>query len=254
MSPKARDLAKSELVDLYLLGIGINGLSQITRETLDAIRRCRVVLHLSDQHTALKRLNKNTVNLDELYWTGEERGIVYQRIVSRVLEEVKRGPGVALVSYGHPLVFDDICATLRRRMDRARNRCVVLPAVSCLDTICVDLSIDYGDGLQVFDATALVNLELSMCAGIHTLLFQVYEFGEEGTADAIEERVERFRPLEAYLAGFYSDKHPALIVYSQDGDGEGPLKFRTTIRSIGKHQARMFPGVSIYIPPMHDER
>lgn len=247
---QARTSKKTELADLYLLGIGIGGLNQTTKETLEALSQCRILFHLSDRHESLKRINRNTVNLDDFYWTNEDRGIVYKRIISKVIEEVKRAPGVAIVSYGHPLVFDEISATLRRRTIRLRKRCVVLPAISCLDTLCIDLCIDYGDGLQVFEATSLINLRLPMCARIHTLIFQVYEFGEDVTADAIVPVTGRFRPLEAYLARFFPDKHRAILVYSDDGDSEGPLKLRTTIRGIDKYQISMFPGVSLYVPPI----
>jgi hypothetical protein len=241
--------AENQLADLYLLGTGIDGVRQMTAETRDVLRRCRIVLHLSDQHRALSRLNPNTVNLDEQYWTGELREAVYRRLVRMVMEEVERGPGVALVSYGHPLLFDDSAATLRRKARRRGWRCAVLPAISCLDTLCIDLAIDYGDGLQVFDAYHLVESKLTLCPMIHTLIFQLYEFGWDRTADAIQAEPGRFHALERHLSRFYPKSHPVFFIYSDDGDS-GLVRIKTRIDRIDTRQSKMFPGLTLYLPPM----
>jgi uncharacterized protein YabN with tetrapyrrole methylase and pyrophosphatase domain len=166
-----------------------------------------------------------------------------------LLSELRRGPGVALVGYGHPLVFDDVCAELRRKTESLGLRCVVLPGISCLDTLCVDLAIDYGDGLQVFDATDLVESRLQMSPALHTLVLQLYEFCEDMTADAIQPVRGRLGPLERYLSCFYPVEHPAILVYSNDGSGDDPILLRTKISSIDRKQKEIFPGVTLYIPP-----
>lgn len=249
MTKRSRHRGNSRLADLYLLGIGINGFSQATDETLKVLGHCRKVFDLSDQHRSIRRLNPNTKNLDRFYWTGEDREVVYKRLVRIVLDEVRLGPGVALVGYGHPLLFDDVCAELRRRTHNLGLKCIVYPGISCLDTLCIDLGIDYGDGLQIFDTTELVQLEFSMCVELHTILFQVYEFGEDVTADAIRPVRGRFAPLEKYLSRFYPVTHPVTLAYSEDGSGGGPVLVKTRIRSIDKKQKIMFPGISLYIPP-----
>ena len=57
----------AKLADLYLVGTGIYGLSQITLETRDIIKRCRRVFDLAHQHRFMKKLNPATVDLDPLY-------------------------------------------------------------------------------------------------------------------------------------------------------------------------------------------
>ena len=68
----------AKLADLYLVGTGIYGLSQITLGTRDIIKRCRRVFDLAHQHRFMKKLNPATVDLDSLYWTGEQREVVYE--------------------------------------------------------------------------------------------------------------------------------------------------------------------------------
>src|ERR1700684_1085792 len=88
--------------DLYLLVIGLGNAGQMTSETLQALQRSRVVLHLSAKHRDLKRINPNTRDLQRLYWTGEPYEKVYAHLRQEVVTELERGPGVALVTYGHP--------------------------------------------------------------------------------------------------------------------------------------------------------
>lgn len=240
----------AQMSHLYILGTGIRGLRQLTQETREALMRCRIVLHLSNQHEGLRLLNRNTVNLDESYWTGKDRNVVYSGLVKMVMDEVKKGPGVAIVTYGHPLFFDDVHMQLRKKCRDLGLSCTILPAVSCLDTICVDLGIDYGDGLQVFEATHLVNAKLKMCKNVHTLIFQIYEFGEDVTADVIRAVPGRFAPLEKHLCKFYPHNHRGALVYSEDECDEGTFRIGTTIGRLDTKQRSMFPGVTLYIPPL----
>jgi precorrin-3B methylase len=195
-------------------------------------------------------VNPNTEDLDSIYWTADEWDRVSRRMVKYVLEEVKRGPEVALVSYGSPTLFDDIGRELQRRLKRAKKRCVALPAVSCLDTLSIDLGIDYGDGLQVLDATDLIESKITLNARLHTLLLQIYEFGTSTTPDAIENRPGRFAPLVAYLEQFYPDKHRIVLAFSDNGDGDGQRLIRTRLSALDSKSSLMFPGMTLYLPPL----
>ena len=241
---------RSRNIDLYILGTGIRGFHQVTMETLDVLCNCRIILHLSDQHRTLKRINPNTVNLDRYYWTGDERGLVYQRIVDLVVMEVYKGPRVALVSYGHPGFFDDVCVELRRLLRRQKKSCVVLPGISSLDTLCIDLDIDYGDGLQVFDATELVEYRHRINPTMHTLVFQVFDFGSDVTPDAVVEKKGRLVPLEKYLIRYYPSDHRAIFIYTDDGTSEGRISITTTISKLDTKRKRLFPGITLYVPPI----
>lgn len=238
----------AKMADLYLVGTGIYGLSQVTIETRDIIKRCRRVLDLTHQQKLMKKLNASAVDLDPLYWTGEQREIVYARLVEMVLKEVSAGPGVALVTYGHPLFFDDVNMELLQRSRRLGYDCVVLPAVSCLDTLSIDLEIDYGDGLQLYEATDLVENRHRLNPRIHTLILQIGEFGYDVTGDSISHYTGRFKPLEKYLGKFYPDDHRIVIAFSDDGEAQELLKSR--LHKLDTHRRRIFPGTTLYLPPL----
>jgi precorrin-6B methylase 1 len=246
---RAQRSRRGEPVDLWILGLGIRGLSQVTVETLDVLRRCRRILHLTQQHEELAAINPRLVDLEEAYWTGEERPVVYERLVELVLAEVARGPEVALVSYGHPMIFDDVTLELVRRSRRDGFTCRVLPAVSCLDTLCIDLGIDYGRGLQVFEASSLVADDQPMSPQLDTLVLQLGEFGTDRTADTLDGSRGRLRPLVRHLLRFYAPGHRAVIAFSDDGDFAEPQLLGTRVGRLAAHAGRIFPGVTLYLPP-----
>jgi len=239
-----------KLADLYLVGIGIRGLNQISLEALSELKRCRKIFHTTDQHRALMRINPNVVDLDSVFWTDEEHHVVYDRVVNMVLEEVEKGPGVASVIYGHPLFFDDIHTELIRRAQKLGLEHVVLPGISSLDTLCIDLNVDYGEGLQVFEAEDLVELALTVNPHLHTLVFQIGEFGMGTLTSTAPTARGRFKPMEDHLMRFFPADHKIVIASSDEGDGDGPLKFKTRLRSLDSHRRRIPLGTTMYVPPI----
>lgn len=240
---------KEHLPDLYIAGIGMNGLSQITRETQAVLQNCRVVFHYGEPHKKLASMCRRVVNLSDAYWTGDDRSIVYRRLASIVMDEVRKGPGVASITYGHPTLFDDVHMSLVRRCRRAGLKCVVLPAVSCLDTLCIDLNIDYGSpGLVVFEATDLVMNCRQMNTELHTLVLQVGEFNVATTTDKIVDSQGRFDDLDKYLLKYYPSGHKLVACYSNDG--EGTVKFTARIGNLAGVEHLLFVGLTMYVPPL----
>ena len=240
----------AELADLYLVGIGIRGMEQISQEALRTLKKCRKVFHLTDQQRQLAKINPHVVDLAPLYWTDEEQRDVYDRLVDLIMDEVEQGPGVASVIYGHPLFFDDVHVDLIKRSNRRGLRCVVLPGISSLDTLCIDLNIDYGEGLQVHEASDLVENELSLNPHIHTLIFQIAEFNSYTTCDTPSTGVGRFKPMERHLMKYFPADQPIIIAYSDDGDGSGSFILKSRLRRLDSHRRRIFLGTTLYIPPM----
>lgn len=239
----------AKTADLYLVGTGINGLKQITVEAMETLRKCRIVFHTTEEHKGLLKLNSNVVDLGADYWTNEDREIVYRRLAKRIMDETKNGPGVASVIYGHPLFFDDVHMKLLKRSKRNGTHCVALPGISSLDTLSVDLGIDYGDGLQVLEATDMVENKIRINPKLHSIILQLGEFGTETTDDAPPDRPGQFLPLEKYLGKFFPANHRLVVAFSDDGDGAYLLK--TRVNKLDSHRQRAFVGTTLYVPPHH---
>lgn len=239
-----------KLADLYLIGIGIRGMEQISVEALAALKRCRKIFHTTDQQRALARINRNVVDLDAVFWTDDKHQVVYDRVVDLVLDEVEKGPGVASVIYGHPLFFDDIHAELIRHAKKLGLEHVVLPGISSLDTLCIDLNIDYGEGLQVFEAEELVERPFTVNPNLHTLIFQIGEFGMNTLTSTPPFVRGRFKPIQDYLMRFFPADHRIVIAFSDDGDGSGSSLLKTRLRALDSHRRRISLGTTMYVPPI----
>ena len=239
----------SKKIDLYILGTGINGIDQLTRESEKALREARIVLQLTGGlQRELGRINPNTEDLDPVYGSGDDRGVGYSRLIRRVMDELRRGPGVAIVTYGHPLFFDDVNNELLRRGRRAGYKVKVLPAISCLSTLSVDLEIDYGDGLQIYEATELVLYRHRLNPNIHTLLIQVGMFKFDGTPDMAPTFPGRFDSLRAYLLKFYPPSQKIKLAISDEGEGREIISSR--LHRLDSHRRRMSISTTMYIPPL----
>lgn len=240
----------ARLADLYLVGIGIRGTEQISQEALSSLKKCRKIFHHTDQHQHLAKINPHVVDLGPSYWTDEEQREVYDRLADLIEGEVEEGPGVASVIYGHPLFFDDIHVELIKRSKRRGWRCVVLPGISSLDTLCIDLNIDYGEGLQVHEASDLVENEHLLNPHIHTLIFQIAEFDSYTTRDTPSTAVGRFKPMERYLMKYFPADQPITIAFSDAGDGSGAFLLKSRLRRLDSLRRRIFLGTTLYIPPV----
>ena len=236
--------------DIYLVGIGFGPLRQLTADGMLALRNGRIVYHLTRYHEELKKLNENTVSLDDVYWTGEVVTVVYERLFRLFIAEIKRGKRVVSVVEGHPLFYDDCHARIVRWCKRNRKTCIVVPGVSCLDAISCDLEVDFGvAGLQVFEASTLVELEQTMNPTVHTLLMQAGEFGTDVTPDAVLEIKGMFLPLVSYLTRFYPANHRAIVCRTEHR-GFKKIKFTTRIDRIDHHRKVICNGTTLYIPPL----
>src|SRR5262245_28553457 len=93
-------------VSLYLLGSGIRGTLQMSRETIQALSSCRVVYILHDDlmvHEYVRSLGPEVIDLASLYNGALQRSTVYRQISEQLVADAKRAPGVAFLVHGHPL-------------------------------------------------------------------------------------------------------------------------------------------------------
>ncbi|MDH3587897.1 MAG: SAM-dependent methyltransferase [Gammaproteobacteria bacterium] len=239
------------LADLYLIGTGILGMRQISAEAYDALSRCRKVFHLTSNQEGLKMICPDVVDNAGEYWTGERPGIVYKRIADKVVAEVKNGPGVANVIYGHPLFFDDINIELIRQARELDLNYVVLPGISCLDTLSTDLEIDYGDGLQVYEAQDLVFNEHPLNPRVHAVILQIGLFGTQNLTIPNAPCPEgRFSLLQQYLEKYYSPDHLVTIAFSDRGDEWTRFQLQCRVSEIDANRKNIFKGTTMYIPPV----
>jgi len=234
--------------DLYLVGIGLFNLKQITLETLDVLRAAKSVLHISSKHLQLREINPCTEDISSVYWRKARAWSVYRRIAKIVVERaISMRPTVFAVE-GTPMLCNDISWEIVRLGKRRNLHVQALPSVSCLDVLPIQLGFDIADlGTQVYEATQLVMFNLRMNPFVSTLIMQVAEFGERGIF-LEDTSPARFRRLVKHLLKYYPPKHTVVFIRSASNSEEASSVFSTELRTIEQHAPRIETGMTLYLP------
>jgi len=190
-------------------------------------------------------------DLVELYAGETLRSDVYRSITKALISEASQGPGVAFLVHGHPLFL--VSATeYTLETARCNNLKVqVVPAVSSFDTILCDLEIDYGYGLQMFDATSMILNAWKPNALLPTLIFQIATtLNDEIVTGELDPVI--LGPLVEYLAKFYPLDHPCIVVHSGAHLLESSNKLCLSLRDLAQSSdVELWLRPTLYVPPLH---
>src|SRR3954463_9070620 len=102
------DTEKYSPFDIAILGLGIVGVHQITREAEETICRCRHTFVIDGGFGVvpyLKTICPEVTSLLPFYQRGKERLPTYRRMAAEVINAAIVGSPVCFATYGHPLVY-----------------------------------------------------------------------------------------------------------------------------------------------------
>ncbi len=177
------------------------------------IERADIVLHLLAEpgpHPWLESLNPKTEALDPLYTAGRPHEEVYEGLVEAMLERVRDGQQVCTITYGNPAVFDQSSHEAVRRARAEGFRAQILPAISALDCLFVDLGLDPGkNGLQCFDATDFLALRKEPDTTVPLVLWQISVIGDTVTSGTVNR--EGLGLLADRLTELYGGDHEVVV-------------------------------------------
>lgn len=199
-------------IDIYVVGTGMRGYRQLTKEAEMAIEASErlYTIHLSDMFEPyLRKLDIERYDLGEHYEEGKDRIETYEEITQRVIDGAREAARpVTLGLYGHPMVF---VSPSRMVINRAEDRGMTVetrPGISSMDCLYVDLGLDPGEGgIQMFAATDLLLREWELNPEVPAMIWQIG--GVESTIHhkGVEDKPERYRRIREYLQQFYPDDH-----------------------------------------------
>ncbi len=199
---------------LTIAGAGIRPGLHATRESLARIRSADKVLYLLAEITPitwLEELNPSAESLDDLYRADRPFAEVYEDIVGRILDHVRKPQEVCVVFYGHPSVFDRTSHDAVRRARAEGFEARILPGITAEDCLYVDLELDPGAaGCQSFDATDFLVRRRAPDPAVPLILWQVGVVG--GTRTTGEVRRLGLSVLGERLEELYGAEHE-LVVY-----------------------------------------
>ncbi|MEO0388570.1 MAG: SAM-dependent methyltransferase [Pseudomonadota bacterium] len=240
--------------EIYLAGLGIRSVAQVTRETEAALRLCREILFLDTGLATEAWLSSLGPQVTALYGesyaeTGARRS-AYHHMAARVVAAALDHPPVAFAVHGHPIVGVMAPQLIAHAARPLGLEVEVLPAVSTLDCLFADLLFDpVAEGLQMFEATDMLLRRRPVQTDLALILWQV------GTVESClhtqnAPRPERFLRLRDYLLQFYPRDHPATAVFASPH----PLLPAETdtfpLQALSDMAERLHPGITLFIGPV----
>jgi uncharacterized protein YabN with tetrapyrrole methylase and pyrophosphatase domain len=238
---------------IYIVGLGMVGPRQITKEGDAALRKCSRVfaLHYDDTVTDyLATVSSSVSKLVGFYEEGVSRSVTYERISTTVLDAAMEAPPVAFAVYGHPLVFVAPTKIIQQEGARRGLRVKTLPGISAMDCLFIDLGLDPAvDGLQMYEATDLLLRERPLQSDVPCLLWQI------GALETIfyvpqQSRPERFTRLRNYLTRFYAPEHEVVVALTPTLPIANPKLLKCRLDELETASARINGAETLYIPPV----
>jgi uncharacterized protein YabN with tetrapyrrole methylase and pyrophosphatase domain len=241
--------------DIGIVGIGIVGTHQLTREAGEVLQRSRHAFVVASgfgipQH--IETLCPRVTDLSSMYEPGMDRLPTYHRMAAAVLSAALAGPPVCLATYGHPLVYCYPTTLICRAAPLLDLHVEVFPGISAFDTLLVDLGVDIADsGIQMYEATDLLLRERPIQCDVACVIWQPTVVGDP-TCPSGPYGSRQFEPLTNYLLRFYPADHQVKMVTTKTH----PL-LRSEVESfrLGDLATTLegAPGVgTMYIPPLNE--
>jgi len=239
--------------DLYVVGLGIVSVRQVTRESESAMRRSTQIFYASDAIGIDTYLADLCPTVTEIYVStlreGEDRLSKYNRIAATVLEAALDHPPVTLAVAGHPMVFVYPTQQILAVAADLGLRVSILPGISAFDCMIVDLGLDPGtSGVQMFETTALLLQQRPLQPDVPCFLWQIGSV-ETRLFTRMRSVPERFTRLQEHLMKFYPADHLVKVVYSSSHPLADPAILEFPIDRMHEHAAEIHPGATLYIPP-----
>lgn len=239
----------SRVGSLTVVGTGIRVGLQITQEARARIQRADKVVYLlaADAPTAwLHALNPSAESIHSIYQPGRHYHDIYEDLVTTILTLVRRDLDVCAVTYGHPGVSDQSTYEAVRRARAEGYRTRVLPGISALDCLFVDLEVDPGeDGCQSFDATDFLVRNRAPDVLVPLILWQISVIG--GTRAVTEVNRSGLRILAGRLEQLYGADHEVTVYEATPFPVGKPMLERSPVGLLS--EADVTGMSTLYVPP-----
>jgi precorrin-6B methylase 1 len=237
--------------DIGIVGTGIVGTHQLTREAEEVIRRCKRTFVIDSGYGIaeyLETLSPEVTQLGTLYKPGRNRLPTYRRMAAEVISAAVVDSPVCLATYGHPWVYCYPTTLITRAAPLLDLHVEVFPGISSFDTLLVDLGTDIAfNGVQMYEATDLLLRQRPIQNDVTCIIWQPTIFGDP-TYPAEPYTAEQFKPLQDYLLRFYPGSHEAALVMTKTFPLMRSVVQRLRLRDLASELERAPRVGTLYIP------
>jgi Tetrapyrrole (Corrin/Porphyrin) Methylases len=241
------------MTDIWIAGLGLTTVGQVTREVEQAVRVSREVLYL-DTGVATRQYLQDlcpriTSLYEESYAPGSARVNGYEHMAARVVEAALDHPPVTFAIHGHPLVAAHPPFLVLELAKALELQVEVLPGISAIDTILADLRLDpVVHGVQMYEATDLLLRRRPLQADVPAIIWQIGPLETALHSERVS-RPERFARFVNHLRLFYPARHEVVAIYCSPHPILPPVILRFALEDMGRHAHHIHAGFTLYVPP-----
>ncbi|MGW9593927.1 SAM-dependent methyltransferase [Streptomyces chartreusis] len=205
--------------DIGIVGTGIVGTHQLTREAEEVIQRSEHTFVVASGYGIaeyIETLCPRVTDLSYLYEPGLNRLPTYHRMAAEVVSAALVDKPVCLAVYGHPWVYCYPTTLINRAARLLGLHVEVFAGVSAFDTLLVDLGTDIAHGgIQMYEATDLLLRQRPIQSDVTCVIWQPTVVGDP-TCPTGPYASRQFEPLQDYLLRFYPRDHEVKLVTSKN--------------------------------------
>jgi uncharacterized protein YabN with tetrapyrrole methylase and pyrophosphatase domain len=240
------------MTDIFILGTGIRFPDQITLEVLGALNECEKIFTLltEDEISALPdKIAKKCESMWPRYRQDRRRDDNYAEVAAEILAATQERTPVGWLTRGNPRILDSVSQRLVTAGAQKELSVTVLPAVSSLDSVLIDVGYDPAGGLLVVEATAALIGRTQFMPEIAALILQPGVFGTFYPRLTEDRSDLDLRKLSDYLLDFYPADHSLALVASSSRRDSAPVTVWTTISTLADTDPNAVLRSTIFIPP-----
>ena len=241
------------MTNLWIAGLGVQTVSQVTREVEQAIRTAREVLYLDTGVATRSYLEALcpwvTPLYEESYSEGAARVGAYEHMAARVVDAALDHPPVVFAIHGHPLVAAHPPVLVLELAKALDLRVEVLPGISAIDGIFAALRVDpVVHGVQMYEATDLLLRRRPVQPEVPAIIWQIGVL-ETCLHSARVSRPERCARFIAHLRQYYPARHEVVAIFCPPHPLLQPAILRFALEDMGRHVHQIHAGFTLYVPP-----
>jgi precorrin-3B methylase len=241
------------MTDIWIAGLGVRAVNQVTREVEHALRSSRHVLYL-DAGVAtrpyLESLCPRVTSLfEQSYAEDRPRVNAYEHMAICVIEAALESPPVTFAIHGHPIVAVHAPFLVLEMAKALDLQVEILPGISSLDTLFADLRLDpVVHGVQMYEATDLLLRRRPLQNDVPAIIWQIGPLETALHSQGIS-RPERFTRFIAHLRQFYPAQLQVVAIYCSPHPLMPPQILPFALADMGQHAEQLHAGFTLYVPP-----
>lgn len=204
--------------DIFVVGTGMVGAQQLTREAWTAMENSGTVYVIHPQDIFKEYLvddfDTEVKFFSSMYREERDRRDIYEGIAAQVIDDAtSESEPVTLALYGHPTVGVSPSTLVQKKAADTDVDVEFVPGVSSIGCMFTDLGIDPFDGLQMYEATDMLIHEYELNSDVPLLLFQIGGVETVLHSENESDRA-RFDRLKDFLLQYYPNDHEVTLIRS----------------------------------------